>query len=621
MTLHLKKIDQSFYWQFLIVLAIFGYLLGSNSCANQGVGPQGGPRDSIPPLITNSSPQPFQTNFKGNEINLSFNEYVVADNLTGNLVVSPPLAEKITVKMKGKSILIKFNEELTPDRTYSIDFKDAIKDYTEGNKLEGFRMLFSTYDQIDTLRIEGYLLDAFTHEPVINAMATLYSLDVDSLFTTSKPDYIAKANEKGYFLFDNLKEGSYRLFGLIDGDNNLYFSRITEQIAFFDSLIVPSALFVVEPDTISEENDSIVHLNTYTEYSPPPVFNFLFSEEEFNQRLGYFRRESKTRMILDFFESLTDSFEMELLGIDKELEWSYIEYGQNRDSVFIWIIDSITANTDSLSLKIEYTVSDSLNNYLTQTDTLNMIYIPPRVPARPAQAIDEDEGIKLVHFDFKTNITANNHDLNKPIVITTPEPVKPIEPHAIRVEIVVNDSTFEAVAIDVQPMLNSKRNFIIDFELQEATAYRLTIDSASVENYQGHFNNGVELDFKTQKMEFYGNAIFELKGFDSHGVVQLLKNTKDEEVLFEKVKPESVTAVTFDYLKPGKYRVKLFADLNQNGKWDGGSFADKNQPEPVYYFPKIINIKSNWDLKETWEIEQGVFQIKDLNDPDKVESK
>ena len=273
-------IKSSDFKQFILIVAIVTYIFSSNSCANQGVGPTGGDKDTIVPVIVNSKPNPFETNYTGNEIQLTFDEYVVNDNLNSKLVVSPPLAEKVSIKIKGKSIVVKINEDLIPDRTYSIDFKNGIKDYNEGNILEGFRMLFSTYDEIDTLRIEGYLLDAFTLEPVENAMATLYSFDNDSLFSTLSPDFIAKADDKGYFLFDNLPEGEYKLYGLVDGDNNLIFSQDTEQIAFVDSILSPSVEFINQIDTIFHDNDTIIS-NGYLEYYPKHQYNLLFFQDYF----------------------------------------------------------------------------------------------------------------------------------------------------------------------------------------------------------------------------------------------------------------------------------------------------------------------------------------------------
>ncbi|MBN2262412.1 MAG: hypothetical protein JW735_05830, partial [Prolixibacteraceae bacterium] len=124
-----------------------------------------------------------------------------------------------------------------------------------------------------------------------------------------------------------------------------------------------------------------------------------------------------------------------------------------------------------------------------------------------------------------------------------------------------------------------------------------------------------------QKADFYGTAIFNIKGFDSAGIVQLLKNSKDEDVVLELQKEQGQGELVFNYLKPGKYKVKLIDDANNNQKWDSGNYLKKIKPEAVYYFPKIINIKSNWELKEEWTIEPGQFKLKDFAEADKAENK
>ena len=615
------KIDKIPLGQLLLLIAIMAYLISSNSCANQGVGPGGGPRDSIPPTILNSIPVPFQTNFEGKEIHLTFDEYVVADNLTSKLVVSPPLAEKTTIKTKGKSIVVKFNEDLIPSRTYSIDFKDGIKDYNEGNKLEGFRMLFSTYDHIDTLRISGYLLDAFTHAPVENAMASLYSVKEDSFFTSLRPDFIAKADDQGYFLFDNLPEGSFRLYGLVDGDNNLLFSQETELIAFTDTMITPSAQFIHKPDTIIENEDTLIS-NGFTKYYPEPVYALLFQEDYYNQYLVSSTRESEDKILLNFNESLTDSFKFSLIDIDqKPSNWSYVEYGQNRDSVNIWITDTLISGIDSLYLKVEYTLTDSAGIYITQIDTLNLFYFDKETTKTKKHKKSEEQEKAPALFSFNTNLMANNFDLNKPILITAPIPINKLDKSVIKLEKTLTDSTSEAVDFKLEALDGSKRKFKISYQPQEASTYHFSIDSAYTYSLNGIPNDGFSSTFKTQKADYYGTAIFELEGYNGIGIVQLLKNNDKEEVVKTvKIKPGDKKAV-FDFLKPDKYKIKLIADLNNNGKWDTGDIEKNIQPEVVYYFPKIINVKSNWELKENWGISSEMDGPKEITDPDKKEEK
>jgi hypothetical protein len=597
--------------QFIAAGAVLSYLFTISSCANQGVGPSGGLRDSIPPVVISSTPHNYQTNFPGNEIVLGFDEFIVAENLANIMVVSPPIAEKPNIRIRGKNLIVKLEEDLIPGRTYSVDFKDGIKDFNEGNQIESLRMIFSTYDQIDTLRISGYLLDAFTLEPVKDAMATLYSLEHDSVFTSLKPDFIAKANDEGFFMFDNLPEGKFRLFGLVDSDRKLFFSSDNEAIAFTDTLIAPSAVFIAEPDTIINNNDTIVSPG-YTQYNPEPVFPLLFTHKYYNQSLTYSRRESADFMLFTFREELTDSFAVHIAGHDLE-EWAYVEYGNNRDSVSIWITDTLVSVTDTLQLFLKYTVTDSLENFVSKTDTLNMSYNPGRKSSR-AKSADENEEReeKPKIFEFESNLSSGTFDLNKKVEIISPMPVIDLNNDAFSLEIQVNDSTYDSVPFRIINKNDSKRKFIVDFEIQETATYKFTIDSAAIFTFSGYHNNGFEKIFKTQALEHYGTIIFDIQGIDTTAIVQLLKDSKTEDVVKEIHLNGKENAAIFDFLKPGKFRAKLIIDKNANGKWDTGNFNKNIQPEPVFYFSKILEVKSNWELKEMWKLENGKSQIKNF---------
>ena len=600
----------------IFLFAVFiSWLLFGQSCANPGAGPDGGPRDSIAPVIVGMVPRPYQTNVTSNEIVITFDEYVVQDNLASKMVVSPPLANKPNIKLKGKAIHIKFNEDLIPNRTYSVDLKDGVKDYNEGNKVENIRMLFSTYENIDTLQIKGYLLDAFTMNPVKEAFATLYTIDEDSVFSTLRPDFIAKTDEKGFFLFDNLPEGEYKLYGLMDGDNNLMFSQPTEQIAFIDSFLVPSVKYIQSNDTIFEENDTII-TSGYTQYLPDEVYGLFFWPDYFKQFITISKRETADQMMLAFNEPLIDSFRLSVINLELDSAKTYFEFNPNRDSVNIWLTDTLLIQNDSLLIKVDYTVIDSTDNFITRTDTLKMFF-SPKASKNKSKKKEEQEEKTTDLFNFKSNLTANNFDLNNTIIIEAPSPVEFIDSSMFHLVVVVNDTVSEKVNFKWNAFENSKRKFQIVYQPAEATKYKLTIDSAVVKTLSGIPNQAFESVFKTQKADYYGTAQFEVTGIDQSVKIQLLQNSANENVIKEMLIEPSQKNITFNYLKPAKYKVKLFIDRNGNGKWDTGNLTKRLQPEPVYYFPKIINVKSNWEIKENWVIQPGTIQIKDLKDDDK----
>ncbi|MBN2807646.1 MAG: Ig-like domain-containing protein [Prolixibacteraceae bacterium] len=600
----MRKLVSSIFLVFLTV----ALMLWTQGCANPGAGPDGGQKDSIPPVITNMVPQPYATNVSNNELIIGFDEYVVQDNLSAKMVISPPLANKPSIKMKGKSIHIKFTEDLIPNRTYSVDLKDGIKDYNEGNKIKSIRMLFSTYESIDTLRISGYLVDAFTLSPVKDAFATLYTLDVDSVFSTLRPDFIAKTDEKGFFLFDNLPEGAYKLYGLTDIDNNLMFSQASEKIAFIDSFLLPSARFIQASDTIFEENDTILAPG-YVAYLPDDVYARIFEQESFRQYIIQSKRESRDHLFLTFNESLTDSFQYSLLNMDEASMATELEYSSNRDSLNIWLTDTMLILQDTLFLHLLYTGRDSLNQPIMVNDTLRMVY-----SSKTDKGKSKNKSAEETHenelFTFKSNITSNNFDLNKMIQLEAPSPVAVFDSTMLTFMKLLNDSVKEPVSFSFKVLENSNRKYIISYEPEEATRYQLVIDSGLVQTRSGIPNKVFDEVFKTQKADYYGTAIIDISGIEGQAILQLLQHSNNETIVAEqKVEPGTKT-ITFAYLRPASYRLKLIEDLNGNGRWDTGNLDQRQQPEPVYYYQNVLNVKSNWEIKENWMIESGKISVK-----------
>ncbi|MCF8357679.1 MAG: Ig-like domain-containing protein [Prolixibacteraceae bacterium] len=592
----------------------------STSCANQGQGPSGGPRDTIPPVVVLSEPAPFETNYTSNHFEISFDEYISADNMNEKLVISPPLEKKPDVSIRGKSVIVKLDEELLPNRTYAFDFQDAIKDYNEGNKIESLRLVFSTSEMIDTLRISGYVLDAQNLSPQASVTVTLYNRLNDSLFTTTRPDFIAKTNEKGYYLFNNLPAGEYRLFALTDEDKNLYFSQKTEQIAFADSVLKPEATFINQPDTLISGKDTIVSAG-YTEFSPEEQYMVLFLEAFYDQYLISSSRPENDRCLLVFNEPLSDSFRVDVLPPDvakypKQLVPGenqiphYTEFGHRRDSVMLWITDSLAATIDTLTLAATYFITDTLGQPVATSDTLSLVFkgddkkrIAPR---------DTLQDVKNT-FDFKSNLSRKNFDLNKNIILEATSPLAAFETEKIKLEKAITDSTYETIAFERIENAGKKRLVNLDYKPESETTYRLTIDSGAVKTLTGFHNLAVEEVFTTRAADYYGSIFLNIKGISNPAIILLLKSAKDEPLVEKSVMQPGEENVVLDYLNPGKYLIKLIVDRNGNGEWDTGNYEEGMQPERIYYFNKEIEVKSNWEIKENWEINPDIILPKEVN--------
>lgn len=609
------KIRLSYFKLKSIVPLLFGislfYLIFYTSCANLGM-PTGGVKDSIPPYIVKTIPTLHGTNFNGSDLRFTFDEYIVPDEISEKLVISPPMKKKPIIKMKGKTLIIEFAEDLKKETTYSLDFKDAVADNNEKNPIEDLRFSFSTGSKYDSLRVAGYVKNALNQEPVEKVLIMLHRQLDYTAFIDSIPDYIATTNKDGLFMIDNIAPGSYRLYALTDADNSLTYNQIAEKIAFADSIIIPSSKFLAENDTIVKGKDTIV-VAGHVDYSPGPQYLMLFEEEKFDQFLDSYKRNQANRCDFYFSEMLSDSFRIRLLKPvpAKDKDWKFIESNLKRDSITVWLTDTLISKSDSLLFELKYEMLDSLNQLVMKYDTLEMIYEAPKVPKQKKK---KNEVVVVPTIVLSNNINASGHDLYQKIKIEAPEPLASFDFSKIRLYSMI-DTVKTIIPIVIEKDTNSIRKYYIEHHWDANSNYWLQIDSAAARNIYGYPSLKVDQKFKTQKEDYYGKIIMTVSNLNGPAIVQLLANDKDERIL-QKIQILEDGEVIFPFLKPEKYKIRIILDSNKNGKWDTGYLADGRQPEKVIYFPKILKVRSNFEYKENFQIEYDPTLKKELIDED-----
>ena len=199
----------------------------------------GGLKDTIPPVVLQSEPQNYSVNFKGQKIEITFNEFITLDNINQQLVVSPPVENRVDVRLKNKTILIDLNNELQDSTTYTLNFGDAIKDNNEGNLLNNFEYVFSTGNYLDSLSVYGRLVNSFDLKPSEDPVSILLYDDLsDSAFLKHGPLYVSKTGKEGYFAMNNLRSDTFHIFALKDLNSNFYFDLPNEEIAFLDTSLI-----------------------------------------------------------------------------------------------------------------------------------------------------------------------------------------------------------------------------------------------------------------------------------------------------------------------------------------------------------------------------------------------
>jgi hypothetical protein len=581
----------------LLVIIVIGYLSFFTSCANIGM-PSGGLRDTIPPVVVRSVPAFGQTNFNDQRIRLTFNEFVVFDGLNEKFVVSPPTSKKPIFRSKGKSLIVDLNEKLKPNTTYSLDFKDGIADNNEKNPLKDLRLAFSTGPHLDTLRIVGFVKDAFTLEPVHNAYVLLYRGRSDTLVYKTRPDFIAKTDQKGFFAVTNLPADTFQVYGLSDTDNNLKFTPRADSISFLNDRVIPSAKFLPSRDTTITGTDTLLIFGK-TKFSPDPLYLLRFGEDFFDLRLD--KPTHPTRKVVDLFftQSVADTFSIEPLNFKAKPDWKYTEMSAKSDSVRIWLTDSTVYNKDTLVFKLSYLQQDSLKDYYVYNDTIRLYYTDVtqafKNKRKERRKIDREE-----KFITLTTNARPGFDVYRNLMIESPEPISLFDTTKIAL-FEKKDSLFSPIKFKITHDPLNKRRYLLTHPWKYGTNYRLTIDSSAIKTIYSVYSKKFKEDFKTQEEEYYGKIIINLQNVTGPTIIQLLGDEKNEKVFWSKRVTKDGT-VTFDFLAPGKYLIKAIFDSNNNGKWDTGNLKKRIQPEEVMYYLSVVKVRSNWENKPDWTL-------------------
>ncbi len=206
------------------------YGLSLQGCANI-IPPGGGPRDSLPPVLTMSLPKDSATNVVTNKFTLTFNEYIEVKDVQQNLVVNPLPTNMPLIDYKLRNVFIKWKDSLQPNTTYTLNFGDAIKDVNEGNAAKNFTYIFSTGKQVDEGSLQGSLSIAKDGGLDTTLIVVLHPNLSDTAITKLKPKYMSKLNGKGEFRFSNIANGNYNVFAIPANFTKTY-QDTTEYFAF-----------------------------------------------------------------------------------------------------------------------------------------------------------------------------------------------------------------------------------------------------------------------------------------------------------------------------------------------------------------------------------------------------
>ena len=308
-------------------IALLLVIIGFYACASTGM-PDGGPYDETPPKFVRATPEPNATNNKRKKISIEFDEYIKLDKASEKVIISPPQNEAPEVKVSGHRVLVEFFDTLRENTTYTVDFGDAIVDNNEDNPLGNFAYAFSTGEHIDTMEVSGTVLSADNLEPVKGIQVGLHKNLEDSAFVKLPFDRISRTDSRGHFTIRGVAPGKYRIYALMDGNQNYFFDSKTEAVAFLDSLVVPDMRPAMRQDTVWNELDTLAYDTIYevhyTRFLPDNLILRSFKEENPMQYLVKSEREQLNRFSL-YFSAKADTLPT-IKGLDFDEKDAFKRY-------------------------------------------------------------------------------------------------------------------------------------------------------------------------------------------------------------------------------------------------------------------------------------------------------
>ncbi|MGJ8683072.1 MAG: Ig-like domain-containing protein [Nonlabens sp.] len=512
-------------------------------CAKRGT-PTGGPVDEEPPVILRAYPDNYSVNFKANEIEITFDEYIKIKDLQKQLVVSPPLKYPPVVTPQGgasKKMTIKIEDTLAANTTYTFNFGQSIVDNNESNPYPFFRYVFSTGTYIDSLELKGRITDALNYESDDFVNVLLYKMDeeyTDSLIFKGPPLYVLNTLDSlKTFTMQNLAAGEYRMVGIKEQNSDLKYNPVNDKIGF-----------VSEPVTVPSDE----------------VYELKMFKASLDNGIKKVTHEGKSKFFIGYTGHL-DS--LNVTAEDKDLfTKTRITKFEKKDTLQFWFQPVVERDTVILTM-----------NYKDFTDQKKV-------------------ALKDRYADSLQLKKQGDVSLAEPLVLTATTPIDSYD--LSKMKVIDKDST--ALEFDAQLDL-LKNELTIDFPRSESQRYILEMLPGAITDFYGKTMDTIAFTGTTRTASDYGNMEITLTGGSNWpAIVQIVK--EDLTVVAQQTVTEN-GVYSFNYLDPGSYLLRAIYDTNRNGRYDAGNFLKGIQPEKVAYLSALIPLQANWDVKESFKLE------------------
>ncbi|MFO8128283.1 MAG: Ig-like domain-containing protein [Bacteroidales bacterium] len=599
-------------------------------CANPSA-PTGGPRDVYPPQMLGSEPPNATTGFESGRIRLYFDEFVKLNNPAGEVFISPPLEETPEYKTRGKSVIIDLNQALKDSTTYSIFLGKAVTDITEGNPMPYTTYVFSTGDVLDSLSLAGRVMRARDLEPQQDVLVMLYpagsdTIPLDSVPYLIRPFYVAKTLEDGSFVLNNLRPGKYKMFALNDMNKNYLYDQPTEEIAFVDSLVSPYYFEFLERDSIS--GDTAGPAGEVPGDTMAPGYHMILGDDTIPIPGDTLHKYGQVKDTIPFsdeagIDTLMQESEYPFyeLMLFQEVDSSQrlLEAGLSRPGLLVFIFRMPVKDPAIIPLDTASGQLRKIEEWNPRMDTLNYWVRPNGIDSMRFVILDDTlvldtldmalkedyKGRRMRKEDpvpepvrYNANVRQSRFDIDRELTLTFSNPIL----HADLSEalLIEGSDTLRAQMEFKDTVL--KRRLRVVHKWKPDASYKIMLPDSVLTDWLDQQNDSIHVVFRTRPLTDYGiirlNMVIQDPVYPY--IVQLM-DTKDR--IIQEVYCRERGSYELEMLDPGDYQIKAIQDRNGNKKWDTGIYLEDIQPEKVFYYPEVINVRANWDVEESWELD------------------
>lgn len=584
------------YFPILPVGLILVPIMFFHSCANTKQAPTGGPKDSIPPVIVKIKPLPgvIGVPVHGATFEFTFDEYVKVKD-PKNIFLSPPLAKAPKNKIKGKSLIVYFEDDLDSNTTYTLDFTDAIQDNNEGNLYPGFTYAFSTGENIDSMYITGVVQDCNTLQPVKGATVMLYKDLADSAIFYNRPTAAVKTDDWGFFTLRNIADTTYRLYAIKDESGNNLYDPDADLVAFIDSIIRP----------VNIVNDSIFELK---KMDMKDTVNCLARKAEYE--LNLFKEKGSKQMIKNHGRTGDRSGFVSFSAPRAHIDTMWIsgipadrlitQFNARRDSLELWINDQ-RPMPDTLHLFVNYRRTDSTGIRSPYLEHLKLFV--EGVGKKKSRTQKKE----MSHADSVCALTLTVEpetvqEIGYKLQFTNPiinEKFDSLRFYALnpKQQEVAATYTVEADSTDIKVYYVHPVGTLLN-----GYEYFLKVPQGSFRDITGYYNDSTEVKVALPTDETLSTLSLNLVDVRNKYIIELQDENRTNVLRTYVVDSDRI--ITIPYLKSAKYCIRITEDVNRNSMVDGGDLLAHRPPEKVKYYKTGEEIPFN--VPESSEITQDI---------------